>query len=505
MKKYFLGIDFGTESVRAAVFDEAGCMYGLSASKNTTYYPKSGWAEQSVAQWKLSLVDAVNRTLKESQISGEKIAGIGFDATCPTLVALNKEGEALCNAIMWMDVRADKEAQLIADTKDPALKAVGDGSLSAEWFPCKVLWIKNNKPRLYENAYTILDQADWLSYMLTKELTLNQNNVTARWFYDPRLREFPSSFYKKIGIDDFLMRIPGRVLKPGEYVGGLAGSLVEDCGLPAGIPVAAGGADGYIGVIGMNVLSPEKLALITGSSHIQIALSENEIHAEGINGSFQDAIIEGYHVIEAGQTSTGSVVNWFQNNFLLEKEIDYEVMNKKAEKIALGSDGLLVLEHWQGNRTPWVDSTSRGVIKGLSLTHSAAHVYRAILEGVAYGTEVILSKLRSLGIESEEIITCGGATNSDLWIQIHADVSGKPIKIPEITQAPLLGCAILASCAAKQYSSIPEAAEKMTKIKKIFEPNSENTKRYSFFVDQYMHTYKALKELSKEMLSRSDT
>lgn len=512
MKKYILGIDIGTESIRAAVFDETGGCPGFGVSENRTFHINPGWAEQSVNEWEESLITAMNKAILSSGVKPETIAGIGIDATCPTVVALDEHNRPLRNAIMWMDLRATREAAEIASTKNPALKVVGFGNVSPEWFPCKVLWLKSYEPEVYQKSKIIFDQPDWLSYILTGELSLNLNNITVRWFYGSETDGFPENFYQKIGLSDFLDKLPSRIVKPGECAGYLQKSIAEKTGLKHGIPVAGGGADAYIGVIGVNALKPGKMALITGSSHLQIGLVDNEFHIPGINGTFPNAILQDYQVVEAGQISTGSVVKWFKDNFVNSSITEqagksnsvYSVLDGLAAKIPQGSEGLLVLEHWQGNRTPWVDPASRGVIRGLTLSHTPVHVYRAILEGVAYGTAVILKKMEDKGISIEEIVACGGAANSDLWMQIHSDVTGKPITIPAECQAPSLGSAILASTAAGIYSSITEAADNMVKIKKVVEPDLSKTKEYQFYIDQYVKTYENLKKESKELVQRTE-
>jgi len=509
MARFILGIDIGTESIRAAIFSETGNCQGYGICENKTICVNPGWAEQSVLQWQESLIEAINKAILSSGIDPAAIEGIGIDATCPTLVALNENYEPLRNAIMWMDLRATREASEIALTKDPALKLVGFGNVSPEWFPCKVLWLKRNEPELYRKAKIIFDQPDWLIFMLTGKLVLNLNNITVRWFYDTETGGFPKSLYNSIGIEDFIEKLPPRIVSPGEIAGLLQKDIAEKTGLKAGIPVAAGGADAYIGVIGVNALKSGKIALITGSSHLLIGLVDNEFHSAGLNGTFSNAVLEGHYVAEAGQISTGSVVKWFKDNFVnsaieaaavKNNQGIYEVLDNLAEKIPPGSEGLLVLEHWQGNRTPWVDPTSRGVIRGLTLFHTPAHIFRAIYEGVAYGTAVIIKTMEKQGIEINEIVACGGCTNSDLWMQIHSDITGKPITIPSEKQAVVLGSAILAATAAGIYPSIVVAAENMVKINKIIEPNLSRTKEYEFYIEQYVQTYRNLKMESKKLV-----
>ncbi len=514
MSDYVLGIDAGTESIRAAIFNEKGICLSSGNSDNKSIHSQPGWAEQLVISWENSLVEAINKAIAKSDIKPDKIKGISIDGTSCTVVFLDREGKPLRNAIMWMDVRAYKEAEEVASSRDPALKYVGFGNVSPEWFPCKLLWIKRHEPIVYEKARTIFEQTDWLVYTLTGELTTNINTTSIRWFYDSSQGGLPKSLYNTIGLGDIFDKLPSRLLKLGEVAGILNSKIAGKTGLKVGIPVATGGADAFIGIIGINALKPGKMALITGSSHVQIGLLDKIIHSPGIFGTYPDAVLPGYQVVEAGQVSTGSVIKWFKDNFIncaIEKKVKetsgnvYEILNVEAQKVPVGSEGLIVLEHWQGNRTPWVDPSSRGVIRGLTLHHTPYHVFRAIMEGVAYGTSVILQKMEGEGVIIEELVACGGATNSDLWMQIHADVTGKIITITEEQQAVTLGGAILATVGAGIYSSIQEAAEQMVRLKKVIEPNMGKNREYQFYIDQYVKTYENLKEESKKAVRRLET
>ncbi|HEY9594109.1 MAG TPA: FGGY-family carbohydrate kinase, partial [Spirochaetia bacterium] len=177
----------------------------------------------------------------------------------------------------------------------------------------------------------------------------------------------------------------------------------------------------------------------------------------------------------------------------------YDVLNEKAAAIPPGSEGLLVLEHWQGNRTPWTDPLSRGVIRGLTLSHTPAHVYRAIMEGVAYGTEVIFRRMEEEGVKISTLIACGGATQSDLWMKIHADVAGKAITIPEEQQAVTLGSGIAAAVAAGMHPDLCAAANAMVRVQRVVEPDMRAHERYKPYVDQYVKTYEGLKDASHEL------
>jgi len=509
MSRYVLGIDAGTESIRSGIYDETGkCIsFGVSQNKNIHRHP--GWGEQSIQQWDSSLIESIKEAVAKADIDPHLIEGIGLDGTSCTVVCLDEDGRPLRDAVMWMDIRAAAEADEIAACGDPALKYVGFNKVSAEWFPCKNLWLKRHEPEVYNNAKTIFEHTDWLAYRLTGEITANINTVSVRWFYNKNEGGLPRSMYEKIGLGDIFEKLPKRIVEIGEVVGGISEQVAQETGLKAGIPVAGGGADAYIGVIGVNALTPGKLALITGSSQLHIGLTDTELHAPGIFGTFPGAIVPGAEVVEAGQISTGSIIKWFVSNFLsaeIKAEAEtrgisiYDVLNEQAAKLPPGSEGLVVLEHWQGNRTPWVDANSRGVIRGLTLKHTPAHIFRAIMEGVVYGTQVILQKMEEGGVHIDEIITCGGATQSDLWMQIHADVTGKPFTIPEEQQAVSLGSAIAGAMGAGIYPDLQTGADAMVRIAKVIQPKPENTEKYREYVRQYEATYENLKDESARLV-----
>lgn len=512
MAHYVLGIDAGTESIRTGVFDDRGKCYGFGVAEYTTEFRHPGWAEQNPRDWERSLIASIRDALTTSGIPPESIEGVGIDGTSCTLVFLDTAGRPLRDAILWMDIRATAEAQEVAETGDGALQYVGFGNVSPEWFPCKALWVMRHEDDVYKRAATVFELTDWLAWYLTGERTVNIDTISIRWFYNSKEGGFPRSLYRAVGLESIFEKVPQRIAKIGEVVGGLRREIAEQSGLKAGIPVAGGGADAFVGVIGVNALRPGKLALITGSSQLQIGISERQFHTSGLFGTYPDAIVDGLEVIEAGQVSTGSVLRWFTANFL-NKDVSaeaerkrtsvYDILNERAAKLAPGSDGIVVLEHWQGNRTPWTDPTSRGVIRGLTLSHTPAHLYRAIMEGIAYGTQVIIELMERHGFAIDEIIACGGATMSDLWMQIHADVTGKPITIPEEQQAVSLGSAIAATVAAGIHGSIELAAEAMVRTKRVFEPNSAANVIYREYVEQYRATYEHLKVDSRRLVAKT--
>jgi ribulose kinase len=237
--------------------------------------------------------------------------------------------------------------------------------------------------------------------------------------------------------------------------------------------VVQGGSDAFIGVIGLRRHRPGEMALITGSSHLHIGV------AEPVQGGrvrhHMDGVYPGKPIIEGGQTSTGSVIAWFKRHFA--EHTSFEALNEGAAVVPPGAEGLLVLDHFQGNRTPYTDALSRGAITGLTLKHTPAHVFRAIIEGICLGTRLIIDNFGE-AFSAKRIVLAGGATNSPLWLKIHADTIGAPIELTEVADAPALGCAILAAHGAGKFKTIEEGCRAMVRRKSAIEPDLKATRFY---------------------------
>ncbi len=500
-KDYVLGIDMGTSSVKAGLFDLKGKPVAFSDETYPLYTPKSGWAEQKDGEWWNAVCKAVRGLTGRLYAQDYNIIGIGLDTTCCTVLAADKDMNILRPAIMWMDLRAAKQARAITATKNKALKYNGYGNVSAESMPCKALWLKENEPEIYAQAAHIFECTDWLVYKLTGELTASINTASARWYYDNQSGCWPADFYAEIGLSDVIKKFPKNVMNMGVPVGRLTAEAADELGLTKGIPVGEGGADAFVGMIGLNVVHPGSVAMITGSSHLHLGLSETEIHKPGMWGSYPDALISGLHLVEGGQTSTGSIVNWFKNNFCCnlaeeagkEGKNVYDLLNEGASKLPVGAEGLMASDYFQGNRTPYSDPDVRGMFYGMSLHHTVYHLYRAIIESICYGSELIFDTLKKGGMNVDSVYISGGAVKSELWVKTHANVSNLPIFIPEVTEAPCLGSAILAAVASGEYPNIQKAAENMVTIKEKVEPDLEIHEEYKFYIQKYNEIYEMMK------------
>ena len=490
---YFLTADGGTESLRARVYDLDGRCLGSRAVPYETRFAPGGRAEQDPADWWTSFVAAARGAIGESGVDPAAIESIAYATTSCSVVALDEAGNALRPALIWMDVRAGDEADAVLATGDPALVLNGDGAgpVSAEWMLPKALWLKRHEPETFDRAHRICEYQDFLTFRLTGEWASSLNNVGLRWHHANDRGGRPDGLVEALGLGELLDKWPPRTVAPGEVIGTLCGSASEALGLPRSVKVVQGGADALIGMIGLGVARPGQLALITGSSHLQFGVTEAPIHAPGVWGAYADIVYPGRYLVEGGQTSTGSIVAWLGR--LTGGPLDYEKLNAEAATLEPGCDGLVCQDHFQGNRTPHTDPASRGALVGLTLAHERHHVFRAMMEGVGFGTRAILDAFARAGYASDEITVGGGAAASELWLQIHADTAGLPVAVPDSADAPSTGSAVLAARGAGHFETIDDGIAAMVRPGRTIEPIAANVARYREIYPRYAALYPALK------------
>ncbi|WP_277049502.1 FGGY-family carbohydrate kinase [Ruania albidiflava] len=499
-----LGLDFGTESCRAALIDATGTILAAAAGTYATRYPRSGWAEQDPRDWWAAAGQATRRAMQEGGVMPGAVVGLACDATSLTLVAADRDGSPLRPAIMWMDVRAVDQARRADELDADTRRCSGGGTMpaSAEWYPFKAAWLKENEPETYHQAAYLVDAVDWITYRLTGRWTTNINTAAHRMYYDRDRGGWPVDLYQAVGVGDVFAKLPEQVLDLGVQVGELTSAAAEDLGLAPGLPVAEGAIDAWSGQVGLNVLAPGTMALITGSSHVFTGLTDRPVTGPGFLGAFTDSVLPGSYTLEGGQSSTGSVLKWFKDNFARDvvAEADrsgqnaYDLLTERARALPPGADGVVVNEYFQGNRTPYCDGQARGMIWGLSLHHGPEHVFRAIQEGVCYGTEHIRRVIATAGHQIDEIVACGGVSRSRPWMQMHADVLGVPITLTREGEATVLGAGIFAATGAGLYGSVPEAAAAMVHPAETIEPDAQRHEQYRFFVDRYIEAFPQMRE-----------
>ncbi|MCB1354858.1 MAG: carbohydrate kinase [Rhodobacteraceae bacterium] len=505
-ERYVIGLDGGTGGARALVADLSGNVRAIASSDYATTHPHSGWAEQDPADWWRAACTAVAKAIRMADVSPRQIAAICADGTSSTLVALDAGLQPTMPAILWMDNRASPQARRMAATGDAALRRSRIG-VSSEWAIPKILWLRETRPEVFDRSRWFVEMADYLALRLSGALSLGLNHITNRWFYDGRRGGWPEDFFARIGLSGITERFPARVLPLGAPVGPIAPEAAAEMGLDPATLVVCGGTDAYVAMLGLDVCAAGRTAFITGSSHLVLSMTDRDLEVPGIFGPHPDCVVPDLYVMEGGQVSTGSVIRWWHDQVgcHLHGEDSFAAMMRAAEAIPIGAEGLVALDFWQGNRNPYIDYDLQGALWGMTLKHTPAHILRALLESVVYGTRNILVTMAERGVAVEEMVGCGGATRSPFWMQMHADAAGVPISVPVEAEATAMGAAVAAAHGVGAFASLPEAAAAMVRMDCTIEPDPGRHARYAEQFEFYRATYEALRPLMHRMARRGQT
>jgi FGGY-family pentulose kinase len=514
---YFLGVDVGTGSARAGVFDASGVMLGNHSEALSLFRPAEDFVEQSSDDiWRACGV-AVRGALSAAGLRADRVAGLAFDATC-SLVALATDDTPLTvspsgrdqqNVIVWMDHRAIEQAAAINRTQHEVLRYVG-GSISPEMETPKLLWLKQHLPKTFTTAARFLDLPDFLSYRATGNDSRSHCTTVCKWTYlgheNGGRGAWSRSFFEQIGLEELLAdnarRIGSEVRPLGERVGLLSERSASELGLVAGIPVGVSVIDAHAGGIGLlgGALPGEsldassfeaRLALIGGTSSCHMAVSKEARWVSGVWGPYYSAMIPGMWLTEGGQSATGALIDHVLTSHARYAEIEslaearsisvYALLNERLAELAGGSSNpgaltrdLHVLPDHHGNRSPRADPSLRGMISGLKLSASVdslAVEYLATIQAIAHGTRHIIDTMNAHGYRIDTVIATGGDSKNPVFLREHADATGARIFLPKEPEAVLLGSAMLAARAAEQFSSVIEAMRQMSAISSVIEPN----------------------------------
>ena len=513
MQQAFVGIDVGTSSARAGIFDENGSLLATARHPITVWHEAGSVVEQSSSGIWDACAASVRAAMAEATLPASAIKGIGFDATC-SLVVVDAAGDPLTvstsgderrNVIVWMDHRAIAEARRVNETRDDVLRYVG-GSISPEMEIPKLLWLKRHLPSTYYAAGHFFDLADYLSFRATGSTSRSICTLACKWNYLAHEQRWSGSYFERIGLGDLASdhyaRIGQEIVAPGTPLGtGLTNSAARDFGLLEGTPVGASLIDahaGGAGTIGGRAKSGEpvdvcrRLAYIMGTSACIMATTREPRFVPGVWGPYFSGMVPGFWLNEGGQSAAGAAIDHLVRSHPAYNETvaaahaaGMEVLEFLERRIVsrttkLGEAALLardvhVLPEFLGNRSPFADPDARAVVAGMDLDADVGSIERlfvAGLCGLAYGLADVVEAFRSHGVESDMMVISGGAGRSPLVRQIMADTTGLTVAVPETQEPVLLGAAMLGAVAAKSRGSLGEAMASMSAISRLSEPTA---------------------------------
>jgi L-ribulokinase len=484
-----LGLDFGTESVRALLVDLGGRELASAVARYrhgqiTETLPSSGerlppeFALQHPGDWLESAAEAVQSALAVSGVAASDVVGIGVDFTSCTMLPARRDGTPMCllpqfaaEKFAWPKLwkhhgaqrQTDRINRLARERHEPWLWRYG-GAIGLEWFFPKVLETLEAAPHVFDAADTWLEAGDWLVWQLIGGDVGNLVRSTCQAGYKAcwnatdgyPSREFLAALDSRL--EDFVAeRLSGRLAAPGTPAGNLCRQAAERLALAAGTPVSAAIIDAHAGVPGAGAAEAGTLVMVLGTSSCHMLNAEDERRIPGIAGIVKDGILPGYIGYETGQAAVGDLFDWFRR---LAGEATFATLDERAAAIGPGADGVICLDWMNGCRTPLMDGGLRGSFAGLSLYHTPAHLYRAALEGTAFGLRWIVELLREHDVPIRQFVATGGLPHHNpLLMQVYADVLGAPIRIAASKHGPALGAAILGALAARERTGFASAAE----------------------------------------------
>jgi len=486
--RVFIGVDVGSASVRAGVFDAAGRRRAFAVRPIAQFRPAANFVEQSTADIWRQTCEAVREAVAGAAVAPAAVAAIGYDATC-SLVAVGERGEPVSVAtdgtperdiVMWMDHRAGDEQATINATRDPALAYVG-GEVSIEMELPKVLWLRRRFPERYAAVTRFFDLADYLVWRSCGADAASVCTLTCKWNYLAHEQRFPDSMLRAAALDDLPAKLPAQVLPLGSAAGTLTPLAAAAFGLAPSTVVATGIIDAHAGGLALVGTQPEgSLALIGGTSNCHMVSSREPVMVPGVWGPYFGAMIPGLWLNEGGQSAAGALLDWTvrqcdawptaEETAVRERRNVYAVLNDWVVDLAardrLPTRNLHVLGDHHGNRSPRANPGARGAVTGLTLESGAdalARLYLATVQALAYGTRHIVDSMNAAGHRIERIVMCGGGTKNALLLQEHADALGRDIHLVEEEDAVALGAALLAATACGSFRSLPEAAAAMVR------------------------------------------
>ena len=497
-----LGIDAGTTSLKAALFDLKGQLLAVDRQEYQLVTPLPSRVELDAELYWHACCRAVRNVVQRSGVDPRFVQALAISSQGETLIPVDRAGAPTHPAIVWLDGRATEEAQLIAGRFEieEAYRTTGQPEISPTWPACKILWLKRNAPEVWARTAKFLLLEDYLLYQLTGQFVTEYALQTSSLMLDIQGKTWWPPMLDCIGLSPGKL---GRLVEPGTVVGPLYEGGAAAVGLSRATIAVSGALDQVAGAVGAGNVSPGTVTETTGGALAEvITLEKPTFDPQRRVPCHYHARKDTYCLLPWGQTA-GMTLRWFRDQFFgvevrraQEDGIDvYDQMTRLAERVPAGSDGLVALPHLEGAACPEFNPAARGVFFGIDLRHTRGHFVRAIMESVAYMLRTHLDIVEELGVDATEVRSIGGGARSDLWLQIKADVLQRPVQRVAVEEAACLGAAILAGVAVGVYRDLGEATAHMVRLGRAFLPSSGLCTLYERGYQRYQELYERLEPM----------
>ena len=492
-KDFVIGLDSSTTGTKGLVFDKNGNIAARAAESIPLSSPQPNYYEQDAADWWTSAQQVLRKIT--AQIDPERIVALSISNQRETFVPLNRDGASLRPAIIWLDERCKDEVE-------PFSKKIGQRKIHrisgkpADYAPVvyRLAWMNKHEPRLFRHISMVCDVHAWLVWKLTGSFRTSWASADPLGLFDLDKKRWSPVILRALQLQE--SQLPAAFC-PGIVIGTVSGQASLRTGLPVGTPVVAGGGDGQAAGLGSNALSSRRAYLNLGTAVVAGVYGRDYITSKAFRT--MSALDEGGYYYECSLRAGTFAIDWFIKNILLidprQQPGIYRQLEKEAEQVNAGSDGLLHLPYLCGVMNPYWDINARGAFTGLSSSHRRGHMYRSILEGIAFEQLFALNAVeQTINSRVSELVAIGGGSASEFWCRIMADISAKNICLPRNAEASCLGAGIAAAVGAGWFPTFKKAAAQMTGIDKTIRPDLKAHRKYQKLFAAYKGIYRGLKK-----------
>jgi len=485
---YLMGIDVGTTATKIILIDLQGRVVASVEQPSTLLSQRAGWAEEDANQWWQNVCRGVPECIQQAGIPASAIEAIGVSGMVPTIVLLDKDDQVLRNSIQQNDARAVEEIEYLRSQTDAAdiLRRTGS-AITQQTIGTKILWLRKHEPQVLQQAAHLMGSYEFITYRLTGEYYIERNWALESGYFDLYREDWDDEILSLSTIDRTLL---AKIHWPSDVIGKVTPQAAKLTGLVSGTPVVAGSADHIASSFSSGLKNPgDLLVKLGGAGDIMISM-DTILVDERLFLDYHD--IPKKYIASGCMASSGSLIKWFRNQFF--PHSGYEELDASAEAIPAGSDGLILLPYFLGEKTPIQDPQARGTLVGLTLTHTPAHIYRAILEGISYGFYHHMQVFAEHGLTPTHARCANGGARSALWKQVTADVLG--IRLEQVADHPgsSLGAAFCAGMGVGAFTRWDEI-ERYIKISTITQPDMEKHVLYQNLFGLYREIYTSLKDV----------
>jgi len=498
---YYLGIDIGTSGTKALVMDAQAKVLAAATGEHAISAPKPGWSEQDPATWWQATVQAVRQAIAQAGVDGKQIAGIGLSGQMHGLVILDAAGRVLRPSIIWNDQRTALQAAQIEQAVGGKKKLIGlVGNVAQTSFTLtKLLWVRQNEPRIYDKIAHLLLPKDYIRLRLTGEYVGDVSDMSGTLILDQKKRAWSRQIISTFQLDQ---RILPPVVESHEVTGFVTAAVADELGLAAGTPVVGGGGDQPAGAVGNGVVVEGLTSATMGTSGVVY------VHSSGYRTDPQSrvgtfcACVKDEYCLFGCILSAGGSFQWFRNHLgqaevqqaQAEGKDPYELLTAQAAAAPAGCEGVFWLPYLTGERTPHGDPSARACWIGIHSRTTRSELVRSVMEGATFAMNDAVTLMREQGLAIKQIRLSGGGARSEFWRQLQADIYGATCVTINAEEGPAYGAALLAAAGTGRFKNVREACKAGISITRTVKPDARRKKLYAEYYKQYRRLYPALKQ-----------